>query len=407
MRPPLTPCVRLLIQMINSKTGIVLLLTGLSIILPPFLTRGAIVSAQGTLIRAEPALLRVQDMTGEELWQRLAEYEQGKRDYRDGYIILNQLWFSFQVSKQTNSAEFKTIAAKRDALLKQHPELNDLQDFRLSEHIKQENILKQREAERLEKAKRWVPLDRRFMDVRTDGKELVVVYQYRIEFIHLDDTIRYNLTVAGPNYRTGPAEPGKFGKIGVASDFAKRGADGSFKSIPVEQLKPYKVWHFKYRVQVLPKVAPLSEPSQNLLICSNPLDKTYSAAHNDEEAKHMVGRYHTMEWVNPHGTIGETCRVIDHTGKAIYEFPLEQRLPGPLALPLWGTGNNGQRAGIMVGRAVPDEDSGSLYVGELKELWIWTAPATLKKFHPEPPKEFFDLNDQQTWVKKIIRGENE
>lgn len=59
----------------------------------------------GKIDRDEPDALRVQDMTMDELQQRLAEYEAGKRDDRDGYIILNQLWFNYQAQSRTASPE--------------------------------------------------------------------------------------------------------------------------------------------------------------------------------------------------------------------------------------------------------------------------------------------------------------
>src|ERR1700751_2870830 len=59
----------------------------------------------GRVVRDEPANLKVSDMTIDELKQRLAEYEAGKRDDRDGYIITNQLWFDYQGRKEDASVD--------------------------------------------------------------------------------------------------------------------------------------------------------------------------------------------------------------------------------------------------------------------------------------------------------------
>ena len=142
----------------------------------------ALPETHGTIVRDTPDALRVEDMTVDELQQRLSEYEAGKRDDRDGYIILHQLWFIFKARKIERTAEAQKINQMRVALLTKHPELHHLSDFRLSGRIKYQQAQRDANAKDAEVAKSWVPPDTKPLKIIGDQKQAVAVYQYRLEF---------------------------------------------------------------------------------------------------------------------------------------------------------------------------------------------------------------------------------
>jgi len=115
------------------------------------------------LIRDEPANLRVEDMTMDELKRRLTEFEAGKRDDRDGIIIADQLWFNYGGRKERDTLEAQHTFRIREALLKMHPDFVNLGDNRLSDKIQFEARQSKQHArlktELSARAKKWVPKD--------------------------------------------------------------------------------------------------------------------------------------------------------------------------------------------------------------------------------------------------------
>ena len=107
----------------------------------------------GTIVRDPPKGLRVEDMTGAELRERYAQYKTGKRDDRDGYIILNQLTFNCGMNRVLMSTECQAFYDERLSLLKSRPEFNSLKDFRLSDRIRWQAEQEKKNAELAAKRK--------------------------------------------------------------------------------------------------------------------------------------------------------------------------------------------------------------------------------------------------------------
>lgn len=308
---------------------------------------------RGKIVRDAPDALRVEDMTMEELQQRLAEYEAGKRDYRDGYIILNQLWFNYQAQRKTDSPEFQAVANKREDLLKKHPELNNLQDFRLSEKVNRETAEKKSRSAELTKAKRWKPTDSRFLRVFGSGSRAVAMHQYRLEFYNLPGDVRL---ARGKN-----------------TDRLRlfRGDD----ELSPSRLQPHKTMTFKVPVEVFP-VLP-DDISGPFLACTNPIARYTPASADERKTMALLGHTHGMPWTNPAGQYGHFCGLISTAGEIVYQFPFTSSVPNNVMAPLKMT-PDGTWAAVMIGQVVEGEDIPG--IGKPREVWIWRAPNKLEKY---------------------------
>ena len=191
------------------------------------------VRTKDNVIRAEaPEALRVEDMTEAELHQRLGEWEAGKRDDRDGYIVLNQIWFNLQAQRKTDSPEFQAVAKKREALLKKKPQLNNLKDFRLSDRIRFETKDKEQRDQKKREAQAWQPSDSVPTRLISQGNKLAAVYQFKVAFFE----------ASGPVSFLPKARPGESPRIAVA------GQESS-----IERLQQRKVVTFQHRVKLAPE----------------------------------------------------------------------------------------------------------------------------------------------------------
>lgn len=333
---------------------------------------------RGKIVRDEPAALRVQDMTMDELQQRLAEYEAGKRDDRDGYIIAHQLWFNYRGRKEEASAAGRHSNQLREDLLRKHPEFAKLKDFRLSDRISHQ--LKQNTNTNAAKpANAWVPPDSVPLRILGNGRSVVAVYQYRLEFLKLPGDL---------DLRADPA----------TKQVLKLFRDG--REISPSELVASKKITFKRRFEIMPW-----NPDQvvsNFLLCTDFVNTRYSAK-TDEERRSMQanGFGAAMPWINHKGAIEQACQVMSLDGDIVFSFPITQALPNSLVAPV-GISADGKKAVVMVGEKtdLSTEYGPVSLVGKPRMILVWEKDKALKKI------KFPDSNvSRNELVQRFERGE--
>lgn len=309
-------------------------------------------SAQGEPERPAPESLRAQDMTNAELQQRLAEWEAGKRDDRDGYIILNQIWFNHQLRKTTNTPEYQAVTKRREALLKKRPELNGLQDFRLKDKI-QADRKQHEDAEKATAARKSAkPADKAVVRLVGDNQRVVAVYQYRLEFLALPDDVKLDHGSGADRLKL------------------KRGE----QVVQPEGLPAAKKMTFQNPIEVLPSP---EDRATRILVCTNPVGY-YSPRTQDELAIFGYG----VKWENSAGQHADYCGVLALDGTEVYRFPAPQA-PGQLLRPV-GISEDGQRAEVMVGKKVTtpageDDDQPGEEIDAPSEILRWGHPNRLER----------------------------
>lgn len=315
--------------------------------------KAAMSEKRGKIVRDAPDALRVEDMTMEELQQRLAEYEAGKRDYRDGYIILNQLWFNYQAERKTTSSEFQAVVKKRDGLLTKYPALSNLQDFRLSDRKRHEDRRRSEAEQKKRAAARWQPSDEIPVRLVAKGNRLIAIYQFKLAFFSSTQTIEL-----GPE---GSAVP----------TLREGGAESS-----LDKLKREKVATFRHRVQLAqeqPKV------SDRVLVCTNAVADHYSGMTPEEDAM-IVARGHThgsMPWENTAASKEHFCGIYASDGSVVLEFPA-QFTKGRTAWKPVGISESGDRATVAIGtlKKVETEDGSYMKPSAPWEVWTWSQGST-------------------------------
>lgn len=309
----------------------------------------------GKRYRGPAETWEVANMRIDELEQRLAQYEDGKRDDRDGYIILNQLWIDYRGRKKEDSSEAQKYKAMRLELLKKHPEFHGMKDFRLSEAIEYYRRKEQAQEEAATKTKGWVPPDNVPLRIMGNGKKAVIVYQFRLEFVKLPD--EYELKTEGRLHIYHGAQRMKPG-----------------------ELKPFKVMTFKRRFDSLPQFS--DAVSSNFMICSRMLYSYYQAMTPEEqEVLRARGQGRVIHsWTNQKGAIDQMCSVLSLDGGLVFSFPVKQHAPDTLLSALDITGD-GKKAGVMLGEktSIQGEDGEELVVGKPREVLIWQEGSGLKK----------------------------
>lgn len=336
----------------------------------------------GKIVRDAPDALRVQDMTMDELQQRLAEYEAGKRDDRDGYIILNQLWFNYQAQQKTTAPEFQVVAKKRAELLQRRADLGNLQDFRLSDKIRHDKRRKDDDANRLARLRAWVPKDAEPKGFFAQGNRAAVKYQYRIEFFELPSHL-------------------SFFQDNDSSWKTKDSRTPSASPVPTEipRNNPVKVLSFRNNIVVYPRNT-LKNPAVRLLACTRH-SSYYSPSTTEERAAVRAKGYkHGLPWKNEAGTREDFCGVVDLSGGIIFEF---SQVPGKLLLPVEIT-DNGTRAAVLIGKEIKEqsfEDGREIRgVGQFSEMLIWEYPNTLKRVRLKEKNA-----PDHVWYQRFIKRE--
>lgn len=314
--------------------------------------------AQEKVSRPVPEDLRVQDMTDAELQQRLSEWESGKRDDRDAYILMNQIRFNLQAQQKTGSAEFQAISKKRDDLLKKRPELSHLKDFRLSDRVRHQEKETAKKAQLVQKAKNWTPSDSVPLRIIGSGKDAVAVYQFRLDFLRL-----------APEYELRPVD--------TAPTVLKLYRDD--KEASPGGLTPRKTLSYKNRFEILPRHP--DQIQKNFLVCSDLIHAQYHAISPEErEMTRALGHKRVMPWTNKNAAIDQTCSILSLTGNTIFSFPVTQQLPGQLAAGL-GMTTDGKKAAIMLGERVQlkSEYGTESIIGKPREVLVWEEGKALRR----------------------------
>jgi hypothetical protein len=319
----------------------------------------------GRMVRDEPNNLKVSDMTVDELKQRLADYESGNRDDRDGYIIANQLWFDYQGRKENGSADAQHAKQVREQLLQKHPEFNNLQDFRLSDKIKYQAVAQQQKKQAETTAKGWTPPDSVPRKVYGQDRQAVVAYQFKLVFYDLPSDVRVK-TVRGDT----------------------TGLFRGDKQIGPEELTPKKTLSFRRSFSLPIEGSPLDY--HRLLVCTSALASGYNAMTNEEtKAMRPLGHGTHMQWAGKTGNFNHFCGVISLGGDVVYQFNIAENPPARVISPI-GISFDGARAAVMVGQKVSEEDGEGFFIGRPSEVWIWQYPATVKKVAVTDPSKTTD-----------------
>lgn len=319
----------------------------------------------GRTVRDEPDNLKVSDMTVDELKQRLADYEAGNRDDRDGYIISNQLWFDYQGRKEDASGDAQHAKQVRERLLQKHPEFNSLQDFRLSDKIKHQANAQQQKKRAETAAKGWTPSDSVPRKIYGQGQQAAVAYQFKLDFYDLP---------AGVEVKT------------VRGDTT--GLFRGDKQIGPEELTPKKTLTFRRSFSLPIEGSPLDY--HRLLVCTSVLASGYNAMTNEEtKAMRPLGHGSHMEWTSKTGNFNHFCGIISLSGDVVYQFKITENPPTRVISPI-GITFDGSRAAVMVGQKVSAEEGEGFFVGRPSEVWIWQYPATVKKVAVPDPNRTTD-----------------
>lgn len=313
---------------------------------------------QSTMVRTAPEDLRVEDMTDAELQQRLDEWEAGKRDDRDGYIILNQIWFNHLRRNTPDTMVSQQVKKRQRELLVKHPEFGHLKDFRLSDKIQYQAKLAAKRKAAEQAAKQWVPSDKTPRRIIGNDRKAVAIYQFRLEFLHLPSEVELR------------SEP-------TAKTVLKLYRNG--EQVSPSELSPWKTISYKNRFEVVPRYP--DQVAKNFLVCSDLIHAEYQAMTQEErETMQARGFSRVMPWTNAKGSIDQTCDVLSLDGDRIFSFPITQQLPKQVAAPL-GITADGMKAAIMIGeKTEPSTPYGkAAMIGKPREVLIWTQAGGIKR----------------------------
>lgn len=304
-------------------------------------------------VAQEPAQAkRVENMTEAELEARLAEYEAGKRDARDGYIILNQLWFNHQLHKTADSAEGQRVKRLREALLQEHPDFGHMTDFRLSEKIRHDSERRSAETTQKKNAKRFTPADSRVFRLIGHGDKVAAIYQYRIEFFKLPPGTEAEVQANEPNLRL----------VRDGQEVQLRG--------------PAKTVHFSAPIRA---AAGRSPDREAVFVCTNLL-AGYSPSSPDEHAameREGLGRDFT--WNNPDGQYKDFCGAFDLDGKVLAKVDISQSVPGSVLEPV-RVSDDGKTVTLILGEKVIERSDEHPSVGYAREAIVWTFPNKISRY---------------------------
>lgn len=266
-----------------------------------------------------------------------AEYENGKRDDRDGYIIARTLLWQYRILRADMTPAARALSEKLQSLVRTNPDFANIQEDKLSEDRQAEHLKAQDADNERQVAAKWIPPDSERIAEYTGSNFKIIGYQYRVEFF---------------------------------TD---------------SQTKPDEVLTYKHPITIRPiALAWAYDSGSNLLIC-NDLRGEYSARTEYEQKMVFLRGYpnNSMPWTNSKGKYDNFCGIVGPHGNVIFEFSA-QIMPSRLYLPV-GIAGNGTRAAVLVGKLVhqevTDEDDSEAgeRIGNIKEVWVWQYPKTLRK----------------------------
>lgn len=281
-----------------------------------------------------------------ELQTKLAQYRQGNRDDRDGYVILSQLRDCYAALRLRETPEAEAVGRELIALKKKHPNFEMLTDFTLSEEIGRKKQLQESTKRIQEKAKNWRPEDKSILRVYAKDRKLAIKYQYRMEFYDVPADVQYTLG-------------------GSSIKLHKKLLNGELREIGLGDLPRTEQLTFRYPIAIRPKRWSLA-PDAPLLVCTDLLGQ-YS---DITEEEHEIARAAptVLAWENAHAQYDDFCGIISHSGKIIYRFNFKQRKPDRLLEPL-GIANDGKYAAVVV----KDIKQAA------REVLIWEYPQTVRR----------------------------
>ncbi|MBI3548636.1 MAG: hypothetical protein HY078_06235 [Elusimicrobia bacterium] len=338
--------------------------------------RSATPSKEGTMVRPAPEDLRVEDMTDADLQQRLGEWAAGKRDDRDGYILLNQLWFNHRRHKTAGTAAAQQVKKQKEAVLAKHPEFGRLKDFRLSDRIKFQGKLAEMQKAAAQAAKQWVPADKTVRRIIGHDKKAVAVYQFRLEFLRLPADVELR------------PEPTAKTVLKLFRNDAQ---------ISASEISPWKTISYRNRFEVVPRYP--DQVTNNFLVCSDLIHPEYHAMTQEErETMQARGFSRVMPWTNAKGGVEQACEVLSLDGDRVFSFPITQQEPTQLAAPL-GMTADGTKAAIMIGEKAQQASpyGKAVIISKPREVLVWTQASGLKRVKV--------ANKSATWNDLIMQFE--
>lgn len=152
---------------------------------------------------------------------------------------------------------------------------------------------------------------------------------------------------------------------------------------PKKAKKPAVTLTFKHPVSVSPSSADWGKDSRaNILACT---DRFMVYSIQDPEEQRLAfggdGDLSQMRWEDPKARFPDFCGIIGPDGTVIFQLPREE-FPARMYEAL-GIAGDGKRAAFLVGAygkwEEPKEGSETDEGLNVKEIWVWEDPATLRK----------------------------
>lgn len=290
---------------------------------------------------------------------KLRAYKAGKRSHKDAYLLLQGLQGYYVVVRQKDKA--REANRELEKIKKEHPDLvtNPPTEF---EEARRNREDKERRTKELT-SKPFIPKDNDPLDVIESSDNVVMVYQYRIEFFKLTNGAKFKTEV----YQAipGVSDPKAIRK------FLRDGKDYT----PI----PHRVITFSWPFARRPLYP---GPTRIMAVCTNPL-AAYNPRDEEEEAivsalSHGSSPRHYY-WKNPKAEFENFCGVISLDGQIVFQLPYEPIPPSFLMRPFEILENEGE-ALWGVGEAIPSDEGGPPWIGNIRELVLWKHPDTVRRY---------------------------
>lgn len=301
-------------------------------------------SKRPSVVDSTPEQRRQDQADLERLQKWLDEYHAGKRDARDGYIIMfrmlqdyGTLGLSTSTACQNTLKEWRALRDAHPQFKVDRPEFHDMLMHEQREQLKKENA-EAKEAE--EKATTWSPADSVPVDFWTEKNRMALVYQYRVDFFRLPESAAKKV----PNLNS------------------------ALKTIKKLGLKPRKEMTFKHPLDryIVRQSTPVTTPPV-IWLCES-FTAQYMTQTPGEEKIIGFGKKRT----NQSGKYNDFCGAVSVDGKIIYQIPIRQHYPGQLLeIRTIINDKKGQRVLLILGSEILDEDGEEAVAHPSKLLFFW------------------------------------
>lgn len=304
-----------------------------------------------------------------QLRERLGEYSAGKRSDRDGYIILRLLLNNYQILG--DGSKISSIESQLKKLEYSHPEFKEITNSRLSDEIDSLKKETSEQSQATRKAAKWTPKDSSPLTFMGAGKDLVVRYQFRIDFYTLADGVNFDRTT---------------------QSLSRRLLDGTTVPLKLSDIRPRRTLSFRQSFDHLPFIVegPWRGP---MLVCTHPFKSVYGSRDAEEErGLEAKGYVNTMPYTYPQGDLKDFCGAISVAGDILYRFPVKPPTNEIVFAPV-GAKEDGKVA-IAFGKRINvfDGDSASAKSGNFYELLVWQKDVGLRRIALNPPiTRIYDL----------------